>query len=109
LYITAEVKTPPIFWIFSIAITPVLVSYAFTVPSNEFVRVTDETTITEFPGIYAKPADTVSVTDPFVVGVIVSAEVVDVLKILPDKPVGPFAPVGPVEPVGPSIPSKLIL
>jgi hypothetical protein len=109
LYTTAEVKTPPIFWIFAIAITPVLVLYAFTVPSNEFACVTDETTITEFPGIYAKPADTVSDTDPFVVGVTVSAAVVDVLKILPDKPVGPCAPVGPVEPVGPSIPSKFTL
>jgi hypothetical protein len=89
--------------------TPVLVSYALTVPSNEFVRVTDETTMTEFPGMYARPADTVNDTDPFVVGVTVTADAVDVLKILPDKPVGPCAPVGPNAPVGPSIPSKLTL
>jgi hypothetical protein len=31
--------------------TPVLVLYALTVPSKELLRVTDETTITEFPGI----------------------------------------------------------
>jgi hypothetical protein len=109
LYTRAEVKTPPIFWISSIFMTPVLVSYEFTVPSNEFARVTDETTMTEFPGIYARPAETVSDTDPFVVGVTVTADAVDVLKILPDKPVGPCAPVGPNAPVGPSIPSKLTL
>jgi hypothetical protein len=109
LYTTAEVKTPLMFWISAIDMTPVLVSYAFTVPSNEFARVTDDTTMTEFPGIYAKPADTVSDTDPFVVGVTVSAAVVDVLNILPDKPVGPCAPVGPNAPVGPSIPSKFTL
>jgi len=59
--------------------------------------------------MYAKPAETVSDVEPFVVGVTVTAVVVDVLKMLPDKPVGPCAPVGPVEPVGPSIPSKFTL
>jgi hypothetical protein len=71
--------------------------------------VIDETTMTEFPGIYAKPAETVRDSCPFTVGVTVTADVVDVLKILPDKPVGPCGPVGPVEPVGPSMPSKFTL
>jgi hypothetical protein len=51
LYTTDEVKTPLIFWMFEILITPVLVLYALTVPSNELAFVIDETTMTEFPGI----------------------------------------------------------
>jgi hypothetical protein len=51
LYTTDEVKTPLIFWMFEILITPVLVLYALTVPSNELACVIDETTMTEFPGI----------------------------------------------------------
>jgi hypothetical protein len=51
----------------------------------------------------------VSESEPAVVGVTVTAEAVEVLKILPDKPVGPCEPVGPCVPVGPSIPSKFIL
>ena len=69
----------------------------------------DDTTITEFPGIYAKPAETVSDNCPFTVGVTVTAVVVDVLNIFPDKPVGPCGPVGPCAPVGPSMPSKFTL
>jgi hypothetical protein len=94
---------------FEILITPVLVLYASTVPSNELARVIEETTMTEFPGIYDNPDDTVSESEPAVVGVTVTAEVVEVLKILPDKPVGPCEPVGPCAPVGPSIPSKFTL
>jgi len=51
LYTTDEVKTQLIFWMFEILITPVLVLYALTVPSNELAFVIDETTMTEFPGI----------------------------------------------------------
>jgi hypothetical protein len=39
----------------------------------------------------------------------VTADIVAVLKIFPDKPVGPCDPVGPYAPVGPSIPSKFTL
>jgi hypothetical protein len=66
-----------------------------TVPSNEFARVVDETTITEFPGIYDNPEDTVSESCPLVIGVIITGFVVAVLKIFPDRPVGPCGPVGP--------------
>jgi hypothetical protein len=46
---------------------------------------------------------------PLVAGVIITAVVVAVLKIFPDKPVGPCGPVGPCAPVGPSIPSRFTL
>jgi hypothetical protein len=46
---------------------------------------------------------------PLGTGVIITAVVVAVLKILPDKPVGPCGPVGPYEPVGPSMPSRFTL
>ena len=54
---------------FDMSITPVDVLYAFTVPSNELARFTDETTITELPGIYDKPGDTVREMLAFCVGV----------------------------------------
>jgi hypothetical protein len=54
---------------FDMSITPVDVLYAFTVPSNELARFTDETTITELPGMYDKPGDIVRDMLPFSVGV----------------------------------------
>jgi hypothetical protein len=65
--------------------------------------------MTEFPDIYDNPDDTVREIWPLVAGVIITAVVVAVLKIFPDKPVGPCCPVGPCAPVGPSIPSRFTL
>ena len=86
-------------------------------PSNRFVISPEFTTTTEFPGIYAKPWDTVRSTKLPVTGVIV-AEVETVKNLSPERPVAPVgplmpsAPVAPVDPwgpVGPSIPSRFTL
>jgi predicted RND superfamily exporter protein len=83
-----------------------------TYPSNLFAGVTESTTITELPVIYARVVSTVNETLPpnsGAGGLIVVAVIVFVLYRSPSIPVGPVGPVGPVLPVGPSIPSKFTL
>jgi hypothetical protein len=112
LYTTLAPNVPLMFVIPPTTITPRLVLYVVTVPSNRFSGLVESMTATLLPVIYASSDATVSVSEsPSAIEGMMMAALVRVLKRSPCPvgPVYPVVPVVPVEPVGPSMPSKFTL